>query len=58
MQLILIILAAFGVGYWFSSSNADKSLSKTASGLRDRLSRKSKSDTQDNNEKQNSIEAD
>ena len=58
MQLILIILAAFGLGYWFSRSNAAESLSKTASGLSDRLTRKSKSDTQDNNEKQNNTEAD
>ena len=37
MQLILILLAAFGLGYWFSSSNFADRLAKAAGDATRRL---------------------
>jgi hypothetical protein len=45
MQLIILILAAFILGYWFSRSNAASRLSKSAQNLGNRLRQKPEPET-------------
>ncbi len=40
MQLIIIILAAFGLGYWFARSNASQRLADATRNIGSRLRRK------------------
>ena len=40
MQLLIIVLAAFGLGYWFSRSRLAASLSEGTKNLASRLRRK------------------
>jgi hypothetical protein len=40
MQLLIFILAAFGLGFWFSRSRAADRLTEGAQGLTSRLRRK------------------
>lgn len=40
MQLLVIVLAAFGLGFWFSRSRAADRLSEGTQGLAKRLRRK------------------
>jgi hypothetical protein len=40
MQLVIFILAAFGLGYWFARSNASQRLSEATRNIGNRLRRK------------------
>ena len=40
MQLLVLVLAAFGLGFWFSRSRAAGQLTEGAQGLTNRLRRK------------------
>ena len=40
MQLLIIVLAAFGLGFWFSRSRAAARLSESTQNLTNRLRRK------------------
>lgn len=50
MQLVLLILGAFGLGYWFASSNAADRLAKTARNTTNRLRSRGKTELADPND--------
>lgn len=52
MQLIIIVLAAFGLGYWFSKSNGVERVSNATKQLGSRFGRKPKTDQVESTEGQ------
>lgn len=44
MQLIIMVLAAFGLGYWFANSEGPQRLAKVARQTSSRLGRKSETE--------------
>jgi len=52
MQLILIMLAAFGLGYWFANSSTAERLAKTVTDTTSRLRTGTKTEKIETNEVQ------
>lgn len=52
MQLIIVILVAFGLGYWLAQRNALEQVTNSAKKFGDRLRRKSQLDKSENSEGQ------